>query len=59
MVYISIGVTVYVAFSIIVHTFELRHFNSTFMSVYLQIIAVVSYQTLKIENINFDVYKEN
>ena len=59
MVYISIGVTVYGAFSIIVHTFELRHFNSTFMSVYLQIIAVASYQTLKIENINFDVYKEN
>jgi hypothetical protein len=28
------------------------------MSVYLQIIAVVAYQTLKIDNINFDVYKE-
>ena len=58
MVYISIGVTVYATFSIVVHTFEIRHFNSTFMSVYLQIIAVVAYQTLKIDNINFDVYKE-
>ncbi len=58
MVYISIEVTVYATFSIVVHTFEIRHFNSTFMSIYLQIIAVVAYQTLKIDNINFDVYKE-
>ncbi|MBT3500963.1 MAG: hypothetical protein HOB40_10695 [Candidatus Marinimicrobia bacterium] len=58
MAYISIGVTVYGAFSIIAHTFEIRHFNSTFMSIYCQLIALVAFQALQIDNINFDVYKE-
>lgn len=55
---VSIGMTIYTAFTIVAHTFELRHYGSTFMSIYFQIIAVVGLRTIQIDNINFDVYKE-
>jgi hypothetical protein len=59
MAIVSIARTIYAAFTIVAHTFELRHFGSTFMSIYFQIIAVVGLRALQIDNINFDVYKED
>ncbi len=59
LAFISMGVTIYAAFTIGAHAFELRHFNSTFMSIYFQIIAILSLRSIHIENINFEVYKED
>jgi MFS family permease len=59
MAIVSIAMTIYAAFTIVAHTFEFRHFGSTFMSIYFQIIAVVGLRALQIDNINFDVYKED
>ena len=59
MIFISIGATLYAAITITLHALDLRHIQPLTISIYLQIIAVVSFQTVKVENINFNVYKEN
>ena len=56
---ISIMMTIYAAFNIVAHAFELRHFTSTFMSIYFQLIGFISLNTLQLDDINFDVYKED
>lgn len=56
---ISIGMTLYSIFTILAHTFEIRYLGSIFMSIYFQILAVLTFQAIQIENINFDVYKED
>lgn len=58
MALVSIAVTIYVSFNIILSSFELRHLQPMFLSVYFQLLAFISYQTVQIENIDFDVYKE-
>ncbi|MBL7014671.1 MAG: hypothetical protein ISR83_09680 [Candidatus Marinimicrobia bacterium] len=55
---ISIGMTFYAIFTILAHTFEIRYLGSIFMSIYFQIIAVFTFQVIQIDNINFDVYKD-
>ena len=55
---ISIGMTFYAIFTILAHTFEIRYLGSIFMSIYFQILAVFSFQFIQMEDINFEVYKE-
>ena len=59
LAFISIGMTLYGIFSILAHAFEIRYLGSIFMSIYYQLIAVVSFQAIQIEDINFEVYKED
>jgi len=56
---VSIGMTIYVAFTIVAHAYELRHLSSTFMSIYFQILVWIGLRTIQIDNINFEVYKED
>lgn len=58
LAFISIGMILYTTFSIVAHAYELRYLESIFMSIYFQLIAIVSFRNIQMEDINFEVYKE-
>ncbi len=58
MAFVSIAVTLYVSFNIVLSAFGLRHLQPMFLSIYFQLLAIISYQAVSIENIDFEVYKE-
>ena len=57
LIYISIAATIFVAVSIALSAFDLHHLKQFATSLYLQLIAVMSLQTMRIDHINFEVYK--
>ncbi len=63
LVFISIAATIFIVINVILHAFELRYLNSIVMSLYFQVIGIASIgtalRTLRIEDINFEVYKED
>jgi len=59
LVIVSIAVTLFAMLTITLHSLDLRYLQGTFMSVYFQLLAVVAFQTIRIANVNFDVYKED
>lgn len=59
MIFISIAMTVYIAIVVVLASLDLRHIQPTVMSLYLQLIAVICFRTLRIDTINFEGYKED
>ena len=59
MVFISIAGTTHIAIEVVLSILDLRHLQPTVMSLYFQLIAVVSLRALRIDTINFEVYKED
>ena len=57
MVFMSIAATTFMALEVILASLDLRDLQPTVMSLYFQLIAVVCLRTLRIDNINFAVYK--
>lgn len=61
MTYISIAVSIFLSVQMLVNMFQLDFLEKSIMSVYCQLIVWVSLgsrlKQLKLENINFDVYK--
>lgn len=59
LVFISIVATLFIVITVILNALDLRHFNTTAMSLYFQMIAVIALRTLRIDSINFEVYKKD
>lgn len=58
VVFISIAMTMYVVIIVLLASLDLRNLQPTVLSLYLQLVAVIGFQTLRIDTINFEVYKE-
>jgi hypothetical protein len=58
LVWISILGTAFIALSIGLSAFELRHLNPIFTSLYLQLIAVISFRSFRIDDVDFEVYRD-
>ena len=54
----SIAVTVFVALTLLLPALELCHLTETFMSLYMQLLAVVSFSVFRIDKVDLGVYKE-
>jgi hypothetical protein len=59
MVFISIAATTYIAIDVVLAILDLRNLQPTVMSLYFQLIAVISLRALRLDTINFEVYKED
>jgi hypothetical protein len=59
MVFISIVMTIYVTIVVSLSALDLRSLQPAVRSLYFQLIAVISLWSLRIDNINFTVYKED
>ncbi len=57
MVFTSIAATVFVALSVALSAFEIRHLLPVFLSLYCQSLAAIGFQAYRIGHTNFDVYK--
>ena len=63
LVFVSIGASIFIIVAAVINEYDLDYLEPSIMSLYLQLIALVSLgtllRTLRIEDINFDVYKED
>jgi len=59
MAFSSIAATVFVVVSIALSAFEVRYLLPVFLSMYVQVLAILGFQAYRIGNRNFDVYKED
>ena len=57
MVFMSIAATTFMAIEVVLASLDLRDLQPTVMSLYFQLIAVNCLRALRIDNINFAVYK--
>lgn len=57
MVFMSIAATLFVALIVILASLDLRNLQPTVMSLYFQLITALGFRTLRIDTLNFDVYK--
>ncbi|MCP4724096.1 MAG: hypothetical protein GY863_03620 [bacterium] len=58
MVFTSIAATTYIAIDVVIAILDLGNHHPAVMSVYFQVLAVIAFRTLRIDTINFEVYKE-
>jgi len=56
--FVSIAATLFVSMEITMHALGLQGFSPVAMSLYFQLLAIVSFQEFRIDKVNFDVYKE-
>jgi len=59
MVFMSIATTTFIAIEVVLASLDLRTLQPTVKSLYFQLLAVIGSRTLRIDNLNFDVYKED
>ncbi len=63
LVFVSIGASIFIIITAVINQFNLDYLEPSIMSLYLQLIALASLGTtlraLRIEDIDFDVYKED
>jgi len=59
LVWTSILATVFVALSIGLAAFELRHLQPMSLSLYVQVLAVITFRATRINDVNFEVYRED
>ena len=59
MVVTSIAATVFVSISIMLSALDMRELQVVVQCLYFQLLAVISFQTLRTDDINFDVYKDD
>lgn len=57
MAFMSIAITLHVTLSIALATWDSRHLQGPIMSLFYQLIALIAFQTVRTENIDFEVYK--
>ncbi len=58
MAAVSIVATLYITMEIVLASLDLRHLQPMSKSIYFQLITMICFRTLQIENMNFEVYKE-
>jgi hypothetical protein len=58
MLSVSIAVTLFIALTIALAAFELRHIQPMVQTIYFQLLTVISCQVYFVKNMNFDVYKK-
>ena len=59
MVWTSILMTLFVAISIGLSAFELGQLKPIALSVYVQLLALLSFQSFRIDDVDFEVYRED
>ncbi len=59
LLFISIAATVFVALTVTLAAWELRNLQPIAVSLYFQLLAVISFQAYRIDQANFEVYKED
>ena len=59
MVWTSILATGFVALSIGLAAFDLRHLQPITLSLYFQVLAMVTFRATRIDDVNFEVYRED
>ncbi|MFC1493633.1 hypothetical protein ACFL6O_06680 [candidate division KSB1 bacterium] len=58
-VYASMVVTLYITLSIALEFAEIRNLGPVIWSLYLQVMAMIPFKTPSIDNINFEVYRDD
>lgn len=58
MVFSSIAATLSIALNVILHAVDLHTLTPIIFSLYCQTLAVIGFRAFQIDNINFDVYRE-
>lgn len=59
LVWTSILATAFVALSIGLAAFDLRHLQPITLSLYFQTVAVITFRATRIDDVNFEVYRED
>lgn len=59
LVWTSMLATGFIALSIGLAAFELRHLQPISLSLYFQVLAVITFRATRIDDVNFDVYRED
>ncbi len=59
LVWTSILATAFVALSIGLAAFDLRHLQPITLSLYFQVLAVITFRATRIDDVNFEVYRED
>ena len=59
LVFISIAATIYTVLSIALGALEMRSLSPVAMSVYLQLISAAAFRSMRIDDVNFEVYRED
>jgi len=59
LVWTSILATGFVALSIGLAAFELRHLQPISLSLYFQVLALITFRATRIDDVNFEVYRED
>ena len=54
----SIMATLFITIAVTLHAFELQHLIPVSLSLYFQLVAVIGFREFRIDNVNFEVYKE-
>lgn len=55
----SIAATIFIAISISLSALEVRYLLPTFLSMYVQLIAIIGFQAYRENHTNFEVYRKN
>ena len=55
----SIAATTFVAITVTLASLELRHIQPMMSCLYFMVLSVICFHTLRIDNLNFDVYRRN
>jgi len=59
LAFVSIASTMHIAITVVLSALDLRDLQPIAMCLYFQLIAVIAFQGYRIDNTNFDVYKED
>ena len=59
LVLTSIMATVFVAMAIVLQALDFGHLIPIFLSLYCQLLALISFRAFRIDNVNFEVYRED
>ncbi|NKB69333.1 MAG: hypothetical protein GKR89_19860 [Candidatus Latescibacteria bacterium] len=57
MVFMSIAMTLFIAIIVVFASLDMRPLQAGVTSIYLQLMAVIGFRTLRIDSLDFDVYK--
>ena len=53
------ALTLYAMIAVTLASLDLRNYQPPVMSLYLQLVAIISLRGLRVDNINFEVYKKD
>ena len=59
LVFASIGVTIFIAISVVLAAWDLRNLQPIAQCLYFQLLAVICFQAYRIDHTDFEVYKED